>query len=44
MKGKITKNLRELPRTNKPNNIILKTKKQKFSMKCQITKTLRELP
>jgi len=44
MKGKITKILGKLPKTNIPNNRNSKNRNQKFSMKSKITKILEIQP
>ena len=44
MKGKNTKNLRELSETNVTKNTISKNKNQKFSVKGKNTNILKKLP
>jgi len=44
MKGKNTKNLRELPETNIIKNTISKNKNQKFAVKGKNTNILKKLP
>jgi len=44
MKGKNTKNLRELHETNITKNTISKNKNQKFSVKGKNTNILKKLP